>query len=225
MKKVFWINTIVFTSILLLIACKKEEPSSAKEYAHWPAVKTLVATNVDSTTAKLNGTVNGYGLSTTVIFEYGTTTDYGSSVTAFQSPVTGDSIEYVSADISGLTPCTTYHFRVKAENSKWINFNGSDSTFISLISVITVEVTNITDSSAVAIGYIACHEGEITERGFDVFTRPIIRKVKDNNGTGIGYFQFNLTGLLPSRNYLVQAYAVNSKGTVSGNMISFKTLP
>ena len=80
----------------------------------------MEATNVtdDLQQATLNGTVNANGLSTTVTFEYGTTTSYGSTVTANQSPVTGNSITNVSADISGLTPCTTYHFRVKAENSE-----------------------------------------------------------------------------------------------------------
>jgi hypothetical protein len=32
MKKLFWINPLIFAVILLLIACKKEEPSSDKEY-------------------------------------------------------------------------------------------------------------------------------------------------------------------------------------------------
>ena len=57
------------------------------------------------------------GLPTNVTFEYGTTTSYGQEVTPEQNPVTGNSITNISADISGLTLCTTYHFRVKAENS------------------------------------------------------------------------------------------------------------
>lgn len=131
MKKVFWINLIIFTAILLLLACKKEKPSPEIVYniTHWPVVKTLEVTNVDSTTAKLTGIVNGNGLSTTVTFEYGTTTSYGNSVTAIQSPVTGDSITHVSADILGLTPYSTYHFRVKAENSLWIDFYSSEEIF------------------------------------------------------------------------------------------------
>ena len=158
MKKVFWIIPIIFTAILLLIACKKEPPSSDTEnqYTHWPAVKTLEATNVDSTTAKLNGTVNAFGLSTTVTFEYGTTTSYGNTVTAFQSPVTGDSITHVSADISGLTPCIIYHFRVKAENSKWINFYGSDSTFISgrIPTLTTTSISGLLGTTAISGGNI-----------------------------------------------------------------------
>jgi hypothetical protein len=34
MKKVFQIGPIIFIAILLLIDCKKEEPSSDKEYPH-----------------------------------------------------------------------------------------------------------------------------------------------------------------------------------------------
>ena len=120
MKKVIWINLIIFTAILLLVGCNKEKTSGEQEYevTHWPVVKTLEATNIDSTTAKLNGTINSYGLSTTVIFEYGTTTSYGNTFTASESPVTRNGVTHVSADISDLTPCTTYHFRLKAENSK-----------------------------------------------------------------------------------------------------------
>jgi uncharacterized protein (TIGR02145 family) len=135
MKKVFWINQIIFAVILLLIACKKEPPSGNTEITHWPVLKTLDATNVDSTKAKLNGTVNGYGLSTTVIFEYGTTTSYGNTVTASQSPVTGDSITHVSADISGLDTSSSYYFRIKADNSLWINFFGFEKIFYTIPSV------------------------------------------------------------------------------------------
>jgi len=137
---------IIFVAILLFIAtgCKKEKTyldSGELEYkvTHWPAVKTLVATNVDSTTAKLTGIVNGYGLSTTITFEYDTTTSYSNSVTAFQSPVTGDSLTHVSADISGLIPNMIYHYRIKAENSRWINFYGSENIFYTGPNVIDVD--------------------------------------------------------------------------------------
>jgi uncharacterized protein (TIGR02145 family) len=143
MWKEYWINQVIFGVVILLLAagCKKEETTSDKVYpiTHWPAAKTLVATNVDSTIAKLTGIVNGYGLSTTVTFEYDTTTSYGNSVTAIQSPVTGDSITNVSADISGLIPNTIYHYRIKAENSTWINFYGSENIFYTGPNVIDVD--------------------------------------------------------------------------------------
>jgi uncharacterized protein (TIGR02145 family) len=150
MKKVFRINPLIFTAILFLAGCTKDQTADVKEYkvTHWPVVKTLKATSSKVTKATLNGTVNCSGLSTTVTFEYGTTTSYDSTVTASQSPVTGEGIINVSADISNLTPSTTYHFRVKADNSKWINFCGSDSAFITSPATTTLYAINVDSTTA-----------------------------------------------------------------------------
>lgn len=240
MKKVFWINQIIFTAILLLIACKKEEPSSDKEYPNWPAVKTLKATNADSITAILNGTVNGYGLSTTVIFEYGTTTNYGNTVTAIQSPLTGDSVTNVCADISGLTPCTIYHFRVKAENSKWKNFYSADSIFI------TGHIGALTTAAAADIigtpsGITATSGGNITDDGcLAVIERGVYWSTSESGlppevmnspglsftnvltqGTSSGNFACNLNGLTASTKYYLRSYFRNSAGIAYGNITSF----
>jgi hypothetical protein len=66
--------------------------------------------------ATLNGSVTDddyYGA--TAIFEYGTTTSYGSFVNPSQyTHTTG--MTNIFADITGLTAETTYHFRVKVTN-------------------------------------------------------------------------------------------------------------
>jgi len=67
-----------------------------------PTAITQPACCLSATGAKLNGTVNANYVSTNVTFEYGTTTAYGSSVSATQSPVTGNSSTSISANISGL---------------------------------------------------------------------------------------------------------------------------
>ncbi|MCH7677315.1 T9SS type A sorting domain-containing protein [candidate division KSB1 bacterium] len=66
--------------------------------------------------------------STTAKFEYGTTTSYGSEISAAQSPVSGSSPVDVSAQITGLSPNTGYHYRVVATNSSGTT-QGSDLTF------------------------------------------------------------------------------------------------
>jgi uncharacterized protein (TIGR02145 family) len=76
----------------------------------------------------LNGTVDPKGSSTTVTFEYGTTTGYGTPVTATESQVTGTVSTSVSANLTGLKPNTVYHYRVKAENCGG-PVNGSDEIF------------------------------------------------------------------------------------------------
>ena len=78
-------------------------------------VTTNAATNITSSSATLNGTVNPNGLTTAVHFEYGTTTNYGS--TTANSSHTGNTTQNVSANIIGLTPNTTYHFRIVGTNN------------------------------------------------------------------------------------------------------------
>lgn len=93
-----------------------------------PASITQPATVVTTDGATLTGTVNPNDLPTTVSFEYGTTTNYGSTATATQSPLDGNSIYNVNAVITGLTPGTTYHYRIKTVNSIGTTY-GSDVTF------------------------------------------------------------------------------------------------
>jgi hypothetical protein len=231
MKKVFRINLLIATAILLLFACKKDPPSNdtGPSYIHWPVVKTLKATNIDSITAKLNGTVNGYGLSTTVIFEYGTTISYGSTVEASESPVTKDGVTKVSADISGLTCGKTYHFRIKAENSKWINFYGTDSTLTSghIPTLKTTSISGIVETAAVSGGNIL-YDGctVILSRGvcWSTTASPTTSDSKTSDGGGSGQYMSNIIGLTDGTTYHIRAYATNSAGTAYGNEVSFTTL-
>jgi hypothetical protein len=85
--------------------------------AQKPATTTQPVTNITATSVNLNGVVNANYFSTIVTFEYGTSTSYGNSATAAQSPVTGISSVNVSADITGLSRGTTYYIRIYATNS------------------------------------------------------------------------------------------------------------
>ncbi len=93
-----------------------------------PSVETGSATNTTPGTAKLNGTVNAHFLQTVVTFEYGTTTDYGNTITASQSPVSGNKPVMASADIRGLKSGTTYHYRIVVSNENG-TIPGDDATF------------------------------------------------------------------------------------------------
>src|SRR4029453_11033467 len=91
-----------------------------------PVVTTNPATNVASFSARLNGSVNPRGSTTTVRFQYGPTTSYGHT-TATQTK-TGNTSLPITANISGLTTHHTYHFRIVATNSAGTRM-GSDRTF------------------------------------------------------------------------------------------------
>lgn len=88
-----------------------------------PTVNANSVSNITANSAMLDGTINANFLSTVVTFEYGTSTSYGQSITATQSPVTGNINTNVNVIISGLTARTTFHFRIKAVNSLGITYS------------------------------------------------------------------------------------------------------
>jgi uncharacterized protein (TIGR02145 family) len=94
-----------------------------------PFAVTTFPTNVSSLEVTLNGTVNPNYLSTTVTFEYGTTTSYGSTIAGIPSPIMENIDSNISVTLSGLSPETTYHFRIKATNSIGTIY-GEDLTFV-----------------------------------------------------------------------------------------------
>ena len=96
-----------------------------------PTAITAAATDVTPTTAKLHGLVNANNGTTTVVFAYGTTTSYGDTLTAAESPVTGTSFVSVNADNIGLTPSTLYHYNVTAASVAGTT-TGDDETFTTL---------------------------------------------------------------------------------------------
>ena len=77
--------------------------------------------------ATLKATVNPGGLATDYHFEYGTTAAYGEQ-TDEESLAASFEPARVTADISGLSPGTTYYYRVVAENSLG-EVPGADRTF------------------------------------------------------------------------------------------------
>ncbi len=195
-----------------------------------PISTTNPATNPGLTTVTMNGTVNANDQSTTVTFEYGIDTNYGNIITASQNPVSGTTNVYVSANITGLTENTTYHFRVKAESSICTT-NGVDNTFKTLVgkpTVTTSPVSSRKQNSAI-IGGEVIHDGgsPVTARGvcWSKSTQtPTISDFYTSNGAGEGTFISEITGLIENTTYYVRAYATNSYGTGYGDVITFKTL-
>jgi len=100
----------------------------------------------------LSGVIAPGELSTTITFEVGLTTSYGTSVEADESPLTEK--DTVSVTITGLTPNTLYHYRIVAANDLGTVYS-ADSTFT---TVITGMQSTVTDSegniyNTIGIGY------------------------------------------------------------------------
>jgi hypothetical protein len=102
-----------------------------------PSAVTLGANAVRTGDATLTGTVSPNGGATTYSFQYGTTSRYG-AVTRAASAGTGNRSQGVSASLSGLTPGTTYHYRVVATNAEGTTV-GSDHAFTTSPLVVSVK--------------------------------------------------------------------------------------
>lgn len=92
-----------------------------------PSVSTGGARSVTQSSALLNGTVNPNSEPTTYYFEYGPTKAYGSR-TAQQGPTAATKGNMpVSASVQGLSPATTYHYRLVAANASGTRLGGDRS--------------------------------------------------------------------------------------------------
>jgi hypothetical protein len=97
-----------------------------------PTVTTGSPSPVGSTTATISGTVNPNGQSTTYQFDYGTSTSYGShSPTSPGSAGSGTTAVVESANLTGLSSGTTYHYRIEATNATGTSL-GSDQSFATI---------------------------------------------------------------------------------------------
>ncbi|MFL6501285.1 MAG: NF038122 family metalloprotease [Candidatus Udaeobacter sp.] len=182
-------------------------------------VTTNAATNITSSSAKLNGTVNPGG-TMIVHFQYGMTTTYGS--TTANSTRTGNATQGVSANIPGLTPNTTYHFRlVGTINGE--NRYGQDRTFRTFNPTgppvaVTSAATSVASFSARLNGSVYPHTftttvhfqyGRTASYGFTTAPRT-------SNGNTYQNVFTNVSGLSAHTRYHFRIVASNAAGTRYG---------
>ncbi len=142
--------------------------------------------------------------------------------------ISGSSLGVFSANISGLSPNTTYYIRAFAKNSAGVGYSEQRTftTLNGLPTVTTKNVSNITSSSAQCGGNISSDGGfSITKRGvcFSTSPNPTINNTHTSDGTGTGSFISYLSSLQSHTTYYIRAYTTNAIGTTYGEEISFTT--
>ena len=111
----------------LVAACALLAPAAATAAPARPAVTSGPAANVGQATATLTGSVNPNEAATTYFFQYGSTSLYGSFTPAAGAGASNRRVA-VAADIGGLAPASTYHYRLVARNARG-EVRGRDRTF------------------------------------------------------------------------------------------------
>lgn len=114
-------------------------------FASCPDMTTVSGTDV-TFVGELTDT--GGDESTSVWFEYGKTTSYGYKT----SEKTMSSAGIYCIDVSGLSPCTTYHYRAAAKNSAGTSY-GEDKTFTTTCQGVSVDIKANGSNGPVTIPY------------------------------------------------------------------------
>ncbi len=116
------ILTLLRMAIPALLAC-----ATLPAIAAAPTVTTNAATGVTDSGATLNATVNDNGKSTSVSFEAGGSTAYGSTLTATTGATVSAGMGNTAAAVSltGLACNTTYNFRAKGVNGDGTTLGGN----------------------------------------------------------------------------------------------------
>jgi hypothetical protein len=202
-----------------------------------PVVTTAAATNVTSSAATLNGTVNPEGQATVYAFQWGPTAGYGHETPLPPASAgSGTTAIAETAALSGLDPGTAYHYRVIAISAGGVT-TGTDQTFTTLGSppapttpptVVTTPETNVGPNSATLNGTVDPN-GQSTRYYFEYGTTNAygFETASTNAGAGSSPVSAsaNLTGLQPGAQYHYRLVAVSAGGTTLGTDQTLTTTP
>ncbi len=202
-----------------------------------PAVSLTGASQLTPTGATVAATVNPQNLDTTCLFEYGTDTSYSAgSVPCTPADLgSGDSGVPASASLSGLSPATTYHFRVVASNASGAT-DGPDETFATTPpALIDVQPpTGMSDSSGLSTGNAALNvyidpQGSDTSYHFEYGTTTGYGSSTPVADAGPGSTpslrSAPISGLQASTTYHYRTVVSNSYGSFAGPDSTFTTPP
>ena len=190
------------------------------------AVATSGYDNVTTTTAALNGNLTSMGGSTTVNvrFEWGTTTAYGSQTT----PQAMSGKGFFTANLTGLTPGATYHFRAVAVGG--LTTYGDDITFVATplgVPAVTTDAESLVSTSSATLN------GNLTDLGtsgnvtvsFEYGATTAYGSTTTGElKTATGTFSAAVTSLAPNTLYHFRAVGVGDGGPAYGADRSFTTL-
>ena len=185
-----------------------------------PIVTTGPVTEVEATTATVTGSIEpATGIEASCEFRYGSGTEYGQSAKCVP-PGPFSSLSGVTADLVGLEPATTYHYRLEGATSSGTT-PGADETFTTperIVSPPTVSiepVESIGEHSATFNGKVNPN-GEATHYRFeysaDGVSWTVLAEESAGDGTSAVSVSQTVSGLTGHSPYRVRLAAKNSCG-------------
>jgi Regulator of chromosome condensation (RCC1) repeat len=201
-----------------------------------PMATTEPAESVGGSTATLKGVVNPEGQEARYSFEYGTGEYNYSESTPQVSAGSGSSPVNVSRAVTGLSPGTTYHYRIIADGAGGI-VAGADHTFKTTGTPLPPPPAVTTEGASGIAAHKATLGATVNPNGADThyyFEYGTVSTLYENDtpalpgndaGSGTTPVKVNvgLSGLAPYTTYYYRVVASNSTGTSYGAQREFTT--
>ena len=196
-----------------------------------PSFNSQSSSSLSATSVQLNSSINPGGFATTVAWEYGLTSSYGSEAADSDVFQPGSSAS-ASAVLTGLTPATTYHYRSRAIYPQGVMY-ASDAVFTTapvLNTATTLPATQIQNSSATLNGsflstatssVLSFQWGSDGTYGATVAATPATAVASTMSQSGSA----PLSGLAPGQLYHYRIVSSAGDGDAYGDDMTFSTLP
>ncbi|MFD2584935.1 hypothetical protein ACFSR6_20730 [Pedobacter vanadiisoli] len=223
------ITSILFMVIGLTISCTKDPalPLNTNTKIEISKPNLSAITQIGATaTAKAEGGINGDIVDKGICWSTATNPILNSA----QQKSGGSGEGSFSVNLSNLIPGTNYFVRAYSQSKNEVIYSEQvqlKTIDYQLASVTTSSVTNITLTSASAIGTVnATGGGTVTTKGFcwNTSPTPTISDSRINVAGGLGAFTADIPNLNPGITYYLRTFATNQAGTAYGNQISFTTV-
>lgn len=212
-------------AMLILTGCTKETSDVRLD----PQLGTNKVFDITSGSAVVSGFVVSEGEGFT---EKGVCYDKNANPTIEKSKVVYNpqsKTAVYNVTLTDLDFATKYYARAYATGTAGTVY-GEELSFTTLpvlATVTTVEATDVEGTTAVSGGEVSADGGSaVTAYGvcYGTSPNPTISDQKTQDGSGLGEFVSELSGMRGLTVYYARAYATNAAGTAYGNEITFTTL-